>query len=428
VRFFLAGVMARRVTGGQLAGRAVAAGKTAVVSEEATGLWHDRRRRLDFGNHTCFFCRPFRGKPTAAQWLALLDHLADLAGREGTDLVVIDPLASFLPGRDENHAGLMMEALAPLPRLTERGLAVWLLHHPGKDEPAEGPSGRGSGARQAFADVLLRMQGFGSPSGDDRRRILRGWSRFEETPRELVIELNREGADYAARGDVREGEFQDRWGQLRSVLAAAPGKLTRREIEAGWPDGPGPSEATLRRWLEKAVERGLILWEGAGSKEAPFRYWLPGSEERWTTDDEHLIHQLYEATGGPGRRPPRRAANRRRPEGLAGPAGRAGSGKWPRRKAGRDTDPPCTAQAQEFICMSGAGGYDRTGTRRLSLRQRGGAPARDLAGPAEGDAVSQTPPHSASPGPAPPARPPKLLDRVRAALRVRHYSLRTEEA
>ncbi|HZT78759.1 MAG TPA: integron integrase [Gemmataceae bacterium] len=33
-----------------------------------------------------------------------------------------------------------------------------------------------------------------------------------------------------------------------------------------------------------------------------------------------------------------------------------------------------------------------------------------------------------APNPAPPARPPKLLDRLREAIRVRHYSLRTEEA
>jgi integrase len=44
-----------------------------------------------------------------------------------------------------------------------------------------------------------------------------------------------------------------------------------------------------------------------------FRYWLPGNEERWATEDGHLIHPLYEATGGL----PRRAANRRRREGLA---------------------------------------------------------------------------------------------------------------
>jgi hypothetical protein len=60
---------------------------------------------------------------------------------------------------------------------------------------------------------------------------------------------------------------------------------------------------------------------------------------------------------------------------------------------------------------------------------RGEAPRpRGQGNLAEGDAVSQILPPSAPPGPLPPARPPKLLDRVRAALRVRHDSLRTEEA
>jgi hypothetical protein len=297
-------LLARRVTGGQLAGRALTAGKTAVVSEESMVHWNDRGRRLDFGHHTCFFCRPFRGKPTVAQWQALLDHLAALAEPEGIDLVVIDPLAHFLPGRDENHAGLMLEALAPLQRLTEQGLAVWLLHHPGKGEAAEGPSGRGSGALLGFADILLRLHGFGSPAADDRRRILRGWSRFSETPREVVIELNQEGTDYAALGGVVEGEFQGRWDDLRAVLAAAHWKLTRREITAAWPGDARPADKSLRSWLERAVARGLVRQEGAGCKEAPFRYWLPESEARWATDEQHILHQLYEATGGPGRPPP----------------------------------------------------------------------------------------------------------------------------
>ena len=33
-----------------------------------------------------------------------------------------------------------------------------------------------------------------------------------------------------------------------------------------------------------------------------------------------------------------------------------------------------------------------------------------------------------APTPVPSARPPKVLDRLRAAIRARHYSLRTEEA
>ena len=41
---------------------------------------------------------------------------------------MVDTLGTFLPGRDESHAGLMLEALAPLQTLTAAGLAVLLLH------------------------------------------------------------------------------------------------------------------------------------------------------------------------------------------------------------------------------------------------------------------------------------------------------------
>src|SRR5438552_16781898 len=45
----LALLLARREAGGELAGLAVAPGRTAVVSEEAALLWEERRQRLGFG-------------------------------------------------------------------------------------------------------------------------------------------------------------------------------------------------------------------------------------------------------------------------------------------------------------------------------------------------------------------------------------------
>ncbi len=57
--------------------------------------------------HVCWFCLPFRGQPTAKGWLALIDCLSDLRRQHGIDLVVIDPLASFLPGRNENNASVV---------------------------------------------------------------------------------------------------------------------------------------------------------------------------------------------------------------------------------------------------------------------------------------------------------------------------------
>ncbi len=289
-------LLAKRVAGGEMAGLAVAAGKTAVVSEESQVHWNERSRRLDFGAHACFLCRPFRGKPTPAQWEALLDHLAGLGERHGVDLAVIDPLASFLPGRDENHAGLMLEALAPLQRLTKRGLAVLLLHHPKKGEAPAGQWARGSGALQGFADVLVEMRGYGPPGGDDRRRMLRGLSRHDETPRERLIELNAAGTDYLCLGDAASEEFRENWEALRALLTAAKGRLTRREVLALWPeDAAARSEATVRRCLEEAAARGWVRRAGAGTNESPFRYSLPEKEDDWAEDPVRELMDLVNA-------------------------------------------------------------------------------------------------------------------------------------
>jgi hypothetical protein len=41
---------------------------------------------------------------------------------------------------------------------------------------------------------------------------------------------------------------------------------------------------TLRRWLERAVEEGLVRRDGGGRRDSPYRYWLPESEARWRQD------------------------------------------------------------------------------------------------------------------------------------------------
>src|SRR5262249_53297541 len=152
-----------------------------------------RRQKVGFGPSVAFQCRPFRGKPTAEQWLALIDRLAELHARCGVDLAVIDTLASFLPGRDESNAGLMLEALLPLQHLTERGMAVLLMHHPRKGTPADAQAARGSGALSGCADIVIEMRHYTRAAEEDRRRVLHGYSRHEATPRVRVIELNAEG-------------------------------------------------------------------------------------------------------------------------------------------------------------------------------------------------------------------------------------------
>ena len=282
-------LLSRMKNGGTLAGLSVAAGRAIILSEETDGQWLQRGERLGLKNHVGWYCRPFRGRPNPVQWQALLDRVAEDAAEHDIALVVIDPLAAFFPGKSENDAAAMLDFLAPLQQLAGRGLAVLLLHHPAKKESRDGPTGRGSGALLGSADILLEMRWYRRPTDSDRRRRLLALSRFDDTPRELVIELNADGTDYIARGNFADEEFAAHWRVLEGLLREAPRKLARDEILLGWPAEDRPDPATLYRWLRRAVGQGLVRQDGHGKCKLPFRYWLPESEARWRKDPLSLI-------------------------------------------------------------------------------------------------------------------------------------------
>jgi hypothetical protein len=273
----LSALLARLQAGGELAGRTVSAGKAVVVSEEGGDHWLRRAERFAFGGHLRWMCRPFPQRPSPAQWLALLDRLVELRWTDAVDLFVIDPLASFLPGYDENSAAALLDALAPLSRVTNLGAAVLLPHHPRKYTRSEGQLARGSGALLGFVDVLLEMSWLRAPSAEDRRRRLRAWSRYDETPRQLVIELDEAGTGYRALGNEEQTELAEGYRALLRALEGASGRLTRQEVRERWPaDEPLPNAVTVWRWLEQAVVRGKVVRTGGGRKNNPFRYALPG--------------------------------------------------------------------------------------------------------------------------------------------------------
>jgi hypothetical protein len=145
---------------------------------------------------------------------------------------------------------------------------------------------RGSGALPAFVDILVEMDRFDPNNDYDRRRRLRAYSRFERTPTHAVLELNAPGTDYVFLGNYAQAENADGWERLKRVLEHAPCKLSRAEMIEDWPhdDLPVPGDTTLRRWLDQAVAAGQVAREGAGLRNDPHLYWLPGREAEWTDD------------------------------------------------------------------------------------------------------------------------------------------------
>jgi len=115
------------------------------------------RPALDLDGHVCWLCQPFLGKPTREQWLRLLDDVLRLRQEAGLDLSVVDPLAAFLPGSDENHAATVLQAVSPLRRLTAAGMAVLLQHHPRKASSADGRAAPRQRRPDGLRDVLVEM-------------------------------------------------------------------------------------------------------------------------------------------------------------------------------------------------------------------------------------------------------------------------------
>src|SRR4029077_9289875 len=142
--------------------------------------WDKRCRKLGIGDQLSLFCRPFAARPTMAQWRELIAGMLVLRRQEGLDLVVIDPLAVFLPAPSENAAGSMVDSLLPLRELTAEGLSVALLHHPRKGVTLAGQSARGSGARPSHVDIVIEKSFYNAADDQDRRRWLRSYSRYDE--------------------------------------------------------------------------------------------------------------------------------------------------------------------------------------------------------------------------------------------------------
>jgi hypothetical protein len=167
---------------------------------------------------------------------------------------------------------------------------VLVNHHPNKGRTRAGQAARGSGARSGHVDILIEMGGSLKAAEDDRRRRLRAWSRYGETPRQFLMELNPEGTQYRALDPGCLRVTAVRREEPLAVLEAAPAKLTLDDVLCSWPAGSAPEPRTLLRWLHREVNDGVVCRDGTGHRNDPYRYWLFGQEERWAANPlRHLV-------------------------------------------------------------------------------------------------------------------------------------------
>ncbi len=209
-------------------------------------------------------------------WPVIVAAAVEECERRGARLLVVDTLSRFasLQGTSENDAGAADEAMAPLQRAAaQAGLGVIVARHERKGGGPVEEAGRGSSAFGGAADILLNLR---RPEGNQRKtiRVLRGLSRFDTVPDELMIELTEEG--YVALGD-------------RSALVAAE---TRRALLESLPSDPDAAlgidqlmevakapRTTVQRELTSLIGEALVARVGKGRSGSPFRYHLLSGDE-----------------------------------------------------------------------------------------------------------------------------------------------------
>jgi hypothetical protein len=260
--------------------RSVIAGPVLIVTEESKAIWKKRCQVLGLGDHVRIVPRPFLRRPTSRDWEKFVNFLAAEVRREGYVLVIFDTISTHWPVVDENDAGQVKAALAPIAAITEAGAAALLVHHPSKGDGTEGRASRGSGALPATVDIIVELRRYDPQQVDDCRRVLSAWGRFDEIPAELVIAYDR-GTGYRALGARREAAAEDRLRVVVQILEPDPW-LTVEEILAKWPDDAAvarPGARTIRNDVDSQSERGRLQRHGGGRKGDPHRYALHGAPD-----------------------------------------------------------------------------------------------------------------------------------------------------
>ncbi len=269
-----------------------------VISEEAPSHWIRRREDLGLGGTVHVINRPFKMRSTPDEWRRFISHVARLVARWRYCLVIFDTISSVWPVVNENDASEVMSALLPLHAITDAGAALLVIHHPRKGDAGEGQASRGSGALTGWVDVILEFRRYASEDSKDRRRVLRSFSRFEETPGEVVLEFGDEG--YVFLGERPAVAEVDKLGVIARILSASNVPMRPEAVLEQWHE-PKPSKRAVEVLLKKGAEQQKWDRSGKGTKTDPYLYRGAGCDSRTFSSLDARIESEAEAPGEPAR-------------------------------------------------------------------------------------------------------------------------------
>jgi hypothetical protein len=261
-------------------------GAITVVSEEPGLLWHQRLTHLSCGpDQLDFLIKPFpMGRLSPAQWMLFID--AVVTHTCGRALVIFDSLFNLWGVEHENDNAEVLRWIAPLDQILEAGPALLLAGHPSKADRAEGRLARGGGALAGWVSIITEFKRFSPQDPEDGRRLLQGFSRFRETPDEIVVNLvdgtyKREGTKAEVRAADRTDAMLVRRARLVALLPPLPPGLSAKEVtDRGVLGENSPTKRTIETDLADLYTRSYIDRTGTGKPPRdPFRYFQKGGEQ-----------------------------------------------------------------------------------------------------------------------------------------------------
>ena len=247
-----------------LAGQETKKSKVLILSEESEYIWSTRREEQELKSEDVWiFSKPLKTKLNFKQWEEFVIKISKFDEKEKIDLVIIDTISDFWSVYQENDASQTNMAIKPLDHLTDLGASVLLIHHFRKGGGSEFVASRGSGAISSAVDIIMEFRRLDLESPTDTKRVLKSISRFQETPREVVIEL----VDnvYYTRGTKQEVSKEAKLMKILLILEKAERALTAQDVVDNWDvesDGRAPNKRTIQRHIKTLIFDGRIIQDG----------------------------------------------------------------------------------------------------------------------------------------------------------------------
>lgn len=260
------------VDGADFMGWSTTQSSVVVLTEQAPTSFRQVLKRSDLAERDDVVVL-YRSDARDASWADVVAAAVEVCVRIGARVLVIDTLPAWarIRGDNENDSGTALEAMEPLEAAASGlGLAILVVRHARKGGATEiADAGRGSGAFAGSADILLELR---RPSNPPRPtiRILAAASRYDETPRELAVELGDDG--YQVLGDQAAVAFEEARSGLLDVLPD-DGGLTVSEILSL----VGGRRTTLQAALGSLQDAGDVERVGSGRRGDPHRYRRTGA-------------------------------------------------------------------------------------------------------------------------------------------------------